>query len=64
MNRHLERARQVADAAQRRRQLAIWLETFERLQAVKPRSAEERQAQCEALELLRAAWPCPLGHIA
>jgi len=46
MNRHLERARQVADAAQRRRQLAIWLETFERLQAVKPRSAEERQPQC------------------
>ena len=44
-------------AARRRAEMARWLETFERLQAVQPRNDEERQAQYEALELLRAARP-------
>lgn len=55
--RQLELARLDAHAARRRAELARWLETFERMLAVKPRNDEERQAQYEALELLRAARP-------
>lgn len=51
----LEIIRQAALNLQRQR--AQWLETFERLQAVRPRNDEERQAQYEALELLKSARP-------
>lgn len=53
----VQRIDHVDYAARRRAELAKWLETFERLQAVQPRTDEERQAQYEALELLRAARP-------
>lgn len=55
--RHLEAVRQVARAVNRQRELARWLETFERLQAVRPHDDDERLAQYQALQLLEQARP-------
>lgn len=51
----VQRIDPVDYAARRRAEMARWLETFEQLQAVQPRNDEERQAQYEALELMRLA---------
>ena len=48
---------QQAAQAERHRALAIWAETLARIQRIKPRTAEERIAQGEALELLKQARP-------
>ena len=47
--------RQAAAAAQRRQQIALWLEKRTALLAVRPRSEDEARAQYEALALLDQA---------
>jgi len=53
----LNHARQVAAASRRRQEIAAWLERFEAIQAIRPRSDEERIAQHQALALLERARP-------
>jgi hypothetical protein len=55
--RHLEKARQAVAAMNRRRQLALWIERYEQVQRIKPRSDEERIAKHQALELMEQARP-------
>ena len=50
-------ARHLAAAAQRRRQIALWLEQFETLLRTPTRSEEERLAKHQALELMEQAHP-------
>jgi hypothetical protein len=56
-NARLERARQLAAAAQRRRQLAAWLELRERLLATPARTPDEALAKHQALSMLESARP-------
>ena len=49
--------RAAIEAAQRRRRLAVWLESFERMEKTPARTEEERRAKAEALELLHRAYP-------
>lgn len=51
----VQRVDPVDYAARRRAELARWLETFERLQAVQPRTEDEAVAKAQALELMRLA---------
>ena len=48
--------RAAVQAAQRRR-LLVWLETVEAMTRTPTRTADEREAKIEALELLEAARP-------
>ena len=54
---HSAMARHLAAAAQRRRQIALWLEQFETLLRTPTRSEEERLAKHQALELMEQARP-------
>ena len=54
----VERMRQAAaEAAARRRRLALWLESFERMEKTPARTEEERRAKAEALDLMSRACP-------
>lgn len=57
MNRYLSRARVQAEAAQRRRRIAIWLEHLEAMERTPAHTPEEQLAKREALELMRRACP-------
>ena len=56
-NRRLVSIRQSIAAARRRAELARWLESYERIVAVRPRCDEEREARHEALALMEQARP-------
>ena len=49
--------RAAIEAAQRRRRLALWLESFERMEKTPTRTEEERRAKAEALDLMSRACP-------
>lgn len=50
-------ARQIAAAAQRRRQIALWLERYETLLRTPARTDEEGLAKHQALEMMEQARP-------
>ena len=54
---HSAMARQIAAAAQRRRQIALWLEQFETLLRTPTRNEDEEQAKFQALEMMEQARP-------
>ena len=53
----LSHFRAMAEAAQRRRRIALWLEHLEALERTPARTDEEQRAKAEALELLHQARP-------
>lgn len=59
MSRYYRIYHTAAEAAQRRRRIALWLEHFERMEKTPTRTEEERQAKAEALHLMRQAYPGP-----
>ena len=53
----LSHFRATAEAAARRRRIALWIEHLEHLERTPVRSDAERKAKAEAIELLRQAYP-------
>ena len=53
----LSHYRAIAEAAQRRRRIAVWLEHLEQIERTPARTAEEQEAKIDALELMHLARP-------
>lgn len=53
----LSHFRALAEAAQRRRRIALWIEHLEHIERTPARSPQEQEAKAAALELMHQARP-------